>query len=813
VQEALAFRALLQGHQDPVGYPTEDTAQARMEPRREQAISTHTSRPPNPTAPNEQTRYLSGDFTDTDGDGMTDAAEIKYGFDPMDPGSFPEEPEIVPSSNIPIPDSGISAEYEGWYRCIVIRWENPTPSSYSLSLYNGARQLYYGGHYSEHAPVSFSEFGLEGTEVLTGHFSEYDGDGAFVCDFPEFSIDLSQVPLPVVGDLHNRISYTFSEFTPEAEQVYREYLKRLFPLLVHHLGPPSENFNCVITYMGSGYGYFMIVDSGRTFLSTMEFIPRLIAHEFVHAWKGQFTFASDENWVYDPTLTGFEEATAEGMAFELMHEYVRSYPDHPASIQLLDWRPYQYWSSKTTHDDSVKHLRSIIGGFWDPPSLVYHKYSVAASTWQIMTKENPNAYKEVMERYYNRINSDSEWRSNREDLLELWAEVVPRINGVDTKQYLNAIPVFQEARYDEGIYVFSVIRPYGSIGDQQFASTYANRDGNAWWGILESAFDEYAIPAWVPWILVQPYFYIHTQNQPFTVDVYNGSQELVAHRDETSETLPEGDLGYGWKMVDELDMADYPVGLYKETVAFQNFLPHDPGAGEDFYFFGLQGLDQDPATEYVVLIGVDGVSTGSVRITLEGTEYQEPIINGAAVFRSNTWPFDLEGKVPIVVTNNSGSTHTYYRTILEAGTLHEYFQHQFIIVDRDFNGREDPIEDADPPCSSNPDYDGDGFEDSACEGEDCDDTDPDVYPGAEEICDNLLDDDCDEYVDCMDTDCTGSPSCEIVHQASSLPSGRYSGADRARSQVLNYVAFYLLIPWAGVFFLRAAFRRKGQGIM
>ena len=46
----------------------------------------------NPTAPNELTKYLSGDFTDSDGDGMTDAAERKYGFDPMDASSFPTEP-------------------------------------------------------------------------------------------------------------------------------------------------------------------------------------------------------------------------------------------------------------------------------------------------------------------------------------------------------------------------------------------------------------------------------------------------------------------------------------------------------------------------------------------------------------------------------------------------------------------------------------------------------------------------------------------------------------------------------------------------
>lgn len=54
-------------------------------------------------------------------------------------------------------------------------------------------------------------------------------------------------------------------------------------------------------------------------------------------------------------------------------------------------------------------------------------------------------------------------------------------------------------------------------------------------------------------------------------------------------------------------------------------------------------------------------------------------------------------------------------------------------------------------CELNPvDEDGDG---SPC-NVDCDDHNPDVYPGHEEICDNGIDDDCDGLVDENDPDCT-----------------------------------------------------------
>jgi hypothetical protein len=59
------------------------------------------------------------------------------------------------------------------------------------------------------------------------------------------------------------------------------------------------------------------------------------------------------------------------------------------------------------------------------------------------------------------------------------------------------------------------------------------------------------------------------------------------------------------------------------------------------------------------------------------------------------------------------------------------------------------------------DADGDGFTSALYLGEDCDDFDPDRYPGAPEDCGDGLDQDCDGLVDCLDEACWGDAPCEI----------------------------------------------------
>jgi hypothetical protein len=659
------------------------------------------------TAPNTWTQYLSGDLTDSDKDGMTDVAERKYGFDPYDKNSFPAEAILI-NTNTVYPDvsidgSGNRAVYMVVeYNYIRIKWQNPANGHYNLFLYNKNYEIYCGDHQTQTAELSFASKCLNGTEILNGYFVERDSSGQIVQTLPTFYFDLNTItfgapPAPVivhpVGSADNRITYSFKNFGSAQETAYRNLLRRVFPILYEKLGPPAESFNCIIENTGSMIAFYS-TNNGRLMKTNGNLLPTTIVHEFVHAWKGGFPLSAGPQWECTYNLAGFEEGSAQGMSFEIMHEYVKSYPADPVSLAVMGDKIRQYWDIATTCYDLVKKRRYMGGGDMWNGGLQTDRYCVAGTTFQIMENENPSFYKDFMKKYFEKINADPSFRPTEEGLARLISEVNPHLYGMNTEQYISSLPVFQGHSLDAGMYVINTSSCYGQSSIRSVTASYAHKYGNLFWAIPTSQLSAYDIPSWITLFrTANDSNYIDIQNQPFSVLVFDNRNQLIKTVNGYTAVARNTDgtpADLGKKQIDDLNQQYLPSGLYKMTVAFDNFTAYDPHATETEYLLGLNGINQDKTNEYIIMIGIAGVENGAVKIELNGVSYSASLSNGLAIFRSNAWPFDLKGQFKIIVTDSStGTSHDYYRTIVEAATPDGYFQQQCLIIDSDFDGIEE----------------------------------------------------------------------------------------------------------------------------
>ena len=568
----------------------------------------------NPTAPNIYLENYSGDFTDSDQDGMSDIAELRYGFDPEDKSSFP-------------------------------------------------RQSYF-----------------------------LDDLGITINDITDDS---------KIGSSSDRIYFYFSKFSHSLESRTRSFMIKLFPILYNKLGNPSRTIACKLHNRGGSSGSWMASSSGTRIYANNTWNPRLLVHEIIHVWSGKYKFASNHNWQWDNMLSGFEEV-AEGMAYEIIHDFIEAYPNDPESIIILKGGAWDEWSGRFSNYDLIKHQRWTEGGdFWVGPLTSNDRYNISSVLMQIFMKHDEDFYRKIYKRFYETIESDPNFFPTRENIIELWSSVVPTVNGIPTKHYLEAMPILNCNKLKPELYAIALPDGKFSNGGRQklFCVFPDNQKGEFWWSssIYDSNMEQYGIPSWFGQFKGSDnYYYTDNRKQAYTVKVRNSMGILLSTiHDELNNPTRSTDGGpstIATSTPSSLYGKNYEIGLYKMTLEFPNYKKFTENYTEDSYFFGYRDFKQAKNRGRTVMLGIDCLSESSnAKMVLNGKSYFTKMKNGCAIFEIES--LNEEGVAKFLIhSEDRNRTNTYQRAIIIGGTADGYRHQPILIIDKDFDGNEDLYE-------------------------------------------------------------------------------------------------------------------------
>jgi hypothetical protein len=544
----------------------------------------------NSTAPIAELTNYGADFTDTDGDGMTDVAELRYGFDPNDKNSFP------------------STDY-----------------------------------------TVLSEFNRPQLHESTG-VNDPKNELRFMFTSADYALNRKGLS-------------NYDKLTSD-----REFLNLAMPILLKELGPPPESFFIEIRCQNRGVyanGYKISVndDSG----------PTSFLHEIGHAWKRgwDYSFMNGKNRRY---MRGFEEGFAEALVYHIQNRFVEAYPNHPlVKSKMITGRNAQTWRGDVYNFDVTLGEKALRGGTFFGDRFTQYRYENSSGAFSVMANQRDGVLKDLLQAYYTKISEGSWDRTlDVQETFDLWATVLPTVNGINTKSWLNRVGLFNGKPAPQELYV--------SLIDEKVFILYPDSGGNFSW--KHGTPSSQNIPSWFPIKNDGGKYTPNVGGIAFNLNVktLNGEDVVSLSRKTNSGTLGE-------TRIDEIAPHNLPVGLYRASVEVPFFASQSPNNKTTSYIIGGKHTNH-PHDKLSVHVGLDVPNAEKIQVTLKEQTYTTPIVNGLAIFRFNDVGIDFTGSVSISVTA-SGKTLEYKRAISQFGLGSGQRINQFLIVDTDLDNIED----------------------------------------------------------------------------------------------------------------------------
>ena len=243
-----------------------------------------------------------------------------------------------------------------------------------------------------------------------------------------------------------------SPFTAIQAAKIQAFYNLVNPIIKSVYGPPSRNHT--ITVVNDAYAvgkntYY----NGPNFISSSYAInadgdldqPRLMIHELIHGYRDNVCLSTNNLWHYEPTLSGFEEGFAEGVAIVVMDIFIGMYPNFfVGDAHKLHWNqeggmPFE-WDY-----DFQNHQQVSTQDFWSSDVATgshWLRYGLGATAMKKMYYEDPNIFKNFNVEYYSRMNADHTLVPSRAMIVDIFSVVKAQVERTPTIQWINSQRIF-----------------------------------------------------------------------------------------------------------------------------------------------------------------------------------------------------------------------------------------------------------------------------------------------------------------------------------------------------------------------------------
>ncbi len=217
------------------------------------------------------------------------------------------------------------------------------------------------------------------------------------------------------------------------------FVSLMVPIIKEIYGPPSRDYTVSLvknlSYSGSNI-FFPTLNE----IHMSDFYPQLLTHELLHAFRDNVILSTDDNWQYDPQLSGFEESFAQGVSYICMNRYIALYPaDYIADSSNL-------FGSSMHWDYDIRNTPAITTeDFWSDDGgmgIFWARYELGAAAMRKIHLEDADFFRKFNAAYYARLNADHSLTTSRDLMIDIIADILPSVENQPTRDWLNKQRIF-----------------------------------------------------------------------------------------------------------------------------------------------------------------------------------------------------------------------------------------------------------------------------------------------------------------------------------------------------------------------------------